>query len=99
MNIINGTIYDLLVREYASQWRDIGAALGFSQGEMNTIQANPLLMLQTPPKSWLRELLTQWMQWEPGDQRGSTAIPTREALRAALLKANLGNVAEMIKDA
>ena len=74
----------------AAHWRAIGKALGFTEGEMDNIQSSPMLMMQAP-RSWLGQMLTQWLQWAPGDGRGSTSFATKESLRAALLKANLGN--------
>jgi hypothetical protein len=55
-----------------------------------------MLMIQTPPNSYLREMLSQWLQWAPGDGRGSTGFATRGSLRAALLKANLGQLAHQL---
>ena len=81
----------------ASRWRDIGSALGFLEGEMENIQSNPMLLTQSPPKSWLREMLTQWLQWAPGDGRGSSGFATRSSLRAALLKVNLGQLAQQFQ--
>ena len=77
---------------HAAKWRDIGRELGFKQGEMDHIQSNPMLLTQSPPQSYLREMLSQWLQWAPGDGRGSTGFATRESLRAALLRANLGQL-------
>ena len=82
-------IYNKL-QERAAKWRDIGKALGFKEGEMDNIQCRPMLS-HSAPNSWLGEMLTQWLQWAPGDGRGSTSFATKETLRAALLKANLGN--------
>ena len=42
-------------------------------------------------------MLSQWLQWTPGDGRGSTGYATRESLHAALLKANLGVVAKQFQ--
>ena len=39
-------------------------------------------------------MITQWLQWAPGDGRGSTSVATKELLRAALLQVNLGRLAE-----
>ena len=64
---------------------------------MDTIQNNPMLLAQSPPKSYLREMLTQWLQWGPGDGRGSTGVATRESLHAALLKVNLAQLAEQLQ--
>ena len=49
------------------------------------------------PKSWLSAMLTQWLQWAPGDGRGSTDYATKEKLHAALLKINLGQLAEQFQ--
>ena len=87
----HGYMYDKL-EDKAARWRDIGRALGFKEGEMCNIQSNPMLLTQSAPKSYLREMLTQWLQWAPGDGRGSTSYATKESLRAALLKANLGQL-------
>ena len=57
---------------------------------MENIENSPMLLMQAP-RSFLREMLTQWLQWAPGDGRGSTGFATKESLRAALLQANLGN--------
>ena len=80
----------------ASRWRDIGSALGFLEGELENIQRN-LFLLMDSPKSWLREMLTQWLQWAPGDGRGSTGFATRSSLHAALLKVNLGQLAQQFQ--
>ena len=63
---------------------------------MDNIQSNLVLLTQSPPKSFLREMLSQWLQWAPGDGRGSTGYATKESLHAALLRANLGQLAERI---
>jgi hypothetical protein len=49
------------------------------------------------PQSFLGEMLSQWLQWASGDGRGSTGFATRESLRAALLRANLGQLAEQFR--
>ena len=107
---------------YAANWRDIGRGLGFSQGEMNSIQASPMLMMEAPrsylgvmnsiqaspvlmmeapgmqdPQSCLRQMLSQWLQWAPGDGRGSTGFATKESLRAALFSINLGRLAKQFR--
>lgn len=85
------------LKPFASKWRDIGYALGFTQGELDNIQADPMLLLQGAPVSWLNNMITKWLQWAPGDGRGSTGFATKESLRAALLQANLGAVAEQFQ--
>ena len=94
LNDVNhGAIYEKLAPR-AAKWRDIGKQLGFKEEEMDNIQSNPMLMMQSPPENYLRAMLSQWLQWAPGDGRGSTGFATRESLRAALLKANLGQLAQ-----
>ena len=60
---------------------------------MEIIEMRPML-LKEAPQSWLREMLSQWLQWAPGDRRGSTSFATKESLRTALFNANLGQVAQ-----
>ena len=79
---------------HADKWRDIGKALGFLEGELKNIQSDVILMTQSPPKSWLREMLSQWLQWAPGDNRGSSSFATKESLRSALLNVDLGQLAQ-----
>ena len=84
------------LRHHAASWRDIGRALGFKQGEMNNIRSNPML-IASAPNSYLEEMLTQWLEWAPGDGRGSVGFATKETLRVALLKANLGQLAQQFQ--
>ena len=39
-----------------------------------------MLMMQAP-RSWLGQMLTQWLEWAPGDGHGSTGFATKKALR------------------
>ena len=73
-------------------WREIGTELHFTQGELNNIQTNVLLSTGSPT-SWLGAMLTQWLEWAPGDIRGSNDFATLETLRNALRQANLGAAA------
>ena len=79
---------------HAAKWREIGGALGFKEGELDNIQSNPLLLVQSLPQSWLKQMITQLLQWAPGDGRGSTSVARKEFLHAALLKINLGKLAQ-----
>ena len=81
--------------EIVTRWRDIGSHLGFTEGELNTIQASPLL-LSDGPRGWLREILSQWLEWGPGDGRGTTDFATLEGLKHALRQANLGAIAQYL---
>ena len=81
------------LEDYAAKWRDIGLTLGFKEGEMDNIQQNPFLFMEAP-RSYLRVMLTQWLEWAPGDRRGSVGLATRDSLRTALLMTNLGHLAQ-----
>ena len=83
------------LHEHAAKWRDIGGALGFTQGELDTIIASPPLHT-TAPMSWLCKMLSDWLQWAPGDGRGSTHVATLEKLKDALKQANLGATAQSL---
>ena len=67
--------------------------LGFLPFELDVIQAGPFL-LATAPRSWLSTMLAQWLQWAPGDSRGSTNFATLENLKHALYQAGLGVTAD-----
>jgi hypothetical protein len=79
----------------AYKWREIGTHLNFQQEELNNIQAKPLLM-NDAPKSWLSALLSDWMEWAPGDSRGSTNYANLEDLKSAVSKAGFGVVAAQL---
>ena len=80
-------IYSLL-SSFAHLWREIGLQLSFLPNELNVIQSNPVLMLQNPPASYLGRMLELWLQWAPGDGRGSKNFARFEDLQAALLQVN-----------
>ena len=79
--------------KHAPHWRDIGERLGFTHSELENIQTQPLLLLDGAPRSWLREMLAKWLQWAPGDNRGSRDFATLEALKSALSEAGLAAAA------
>ena len=70
----------------------IGSYLGFTSGELDNIEGKPFL-LQGAPTSWLSAMMAQWLQWAPGDGRGSTSFATLKALKTALNEACLGATA------
>ena len=76
--------------EHAAKWREIGTYLGFRPGELATICGHSLLL---SPTDWLQEMLSQWLQWAPGDSRGSKSFATLEDLKTALYQAGLGATA------
>ena len=82
------------LKDRAWQWRDIGLNLGFRQGELNNIQAS--VQQQDVPVGCLRAMLTQWFQWAPRDNRGSSSFATLNALKTALKDCGLAATASNI---
>ena len=76
----------------AAKWREIGTNLEFQQEELEVIQTKPLL-LGGAPKSWLSALISEWLEWAPGDSRGSTNYANLEDLKSAVSKAGFGVIA------
>ena len=85
-----------LLKKHAAQWREIGTCLNFLPGELASIEARPNLM-QGAPVTWLGAMLEKWVQWTPGDSRGSTSFATLEGLKAALSDAELGATAHHLE--
>ena len=81
---------------HAAKWREIGTHLGFLQGEMDNIQSSPM-NLAGAPLSYLNAMLALWLEWAPGDARGSTQYATLEALKRAISEAGLGSTADSLK--
>ena len=81
--------------QYAARWRAIGTGLQFTQYELDNIENMPSLFF-TAPGSMLRKMLSDWLQWAPGDNRGSTSFATVDALIViiALVKAGLAAAAD-----
>ena len=79
--------------KHATKRRDIGSCLGFHQGELNKITSIPLYQSQAP-KSWLSEMIAEWLEWAPGDKRGSKHYATLNSLKDAVRDAGLGRTAK-----
>ena len=77
---------------HAARWKDIGTYLGFRQGELDNIQLNAQASANQTTRC-LSEMLNKWLQWAPGDTRGSTNFAILECLRNALRQAGLGATA------
>ena len=77
---------------HSAKWREIGESLGFRPSELDEIQARPPLW-SGAPRSFLSAMLTDWLQWAPGDGRGSTSFATLEDLKAAVGQIRLGATA------
>ena len=88
-------LFNKLDYHSSSKWREIGIFLGFRRGELDIIQCKPLL-LRNAPQSWLRAMLEEWLQWCPGDSRGSDSFPTVKELKQALRKCGLEKTADSI---
>ena len=67
--------------------------MGFRQPELSEIQARPALFMDAPG-SWLRAMLEDWLEWKPGDERGSATL---ENLKSAVSKAGLGRTAAELR--
>ena len=85
------TLQQLLIK-HSNKWTGIASHLGFRLSEIEVIQTKPLLMADAPA-SWLRTMLEQWLEWTPGDDRGSTSFPTLENLKDALIGVGLNDTA------
>ena len=81
------------LERHSTKWREIGKALGFKEQELDAIEFNNQLRLSAS-KRCLSELLSQWLQWAPGDGRGSKEVATKKTLCNALFKINLGRLAQ-----
>ena len=78
--------------DYSTRWGDIGGYLGFTLDELDKIHCLPMLFANAP-QSWLKRLLDEWLDWVPGDARGSTSFATLDDLKAALIKCGLETAA------
>ena len=88
-------LYEQLLK-HGDKWSTIASHLGFRQHELRIIQAKPLL-LNDAPESWLRTMLSEWLEWAPGDSRGSGDFATLNGLKKALNKAGLRETALSLK--
>ena len=84
------------LRPHSSKWRQIALGLGFTDPELKNIESTPLL-LTTGPYGYLCEVLSSWLQWAPGDARGSRNYTTLELLGEAVDRAGLGRLATELK--
>ena len=84
-----------LLQSYSYKWNPIGLSPGFTQHELNTI-SGMLKLLTGAPVSYLRELLSQWVQWPTTDH---PSHPTVRALCTALCSSlvGLGGLAEELE--
>ena len=85
-----------LMQNFSYKWNEIGLGLGFVQSELTLISSNPSLF-KSAPASFLRMLLSQWVQWPTVKEHPTK--PTLEALCEALRGSlvGLGSLAEQIE--
>ena len=83
-------LFDQL-HEHSARWKEIGILLGFRQSELDIILQS---LHYQGPKIWLFTILSEWLEWKPGDHRGSTQYASLEALKTAVSKAGLGVTAD-----
>ena len=83
------------VSGHSAKWREIGVHLGFHPGELDDIQARPLL-LSNAPKSWLEAMLAEWLEWAPADGRGSKSCASLHSLRKALVRSGAREAAQSL---
>ena len=81
------------LRPHAHKWKDIAHGLGFLAAELNCIEADPKNLINAPA-SYLYAMLDSWLQWAPGDDRGSRDYATVRSLSTAVDKAGLGVLAQ-----
>lgn len=83
------------VEDFCHKWYSIGMGLGFITPELDQIKAMPRLLMEAP-RSYLIELLSQWVQWPT---KKHPTKPTLAAfcstLRSQLV--NLGSLAETVE--
>ena len=83
-----GTLYEQLC-PCADKWEMIAIGLRFTGDEIRSIK-HDLMNITGGPRACLGAILTDWMQWFPGDTRGSKDRATLEALKTAVSKAGFG---------
>lgn len=75
-----------LIHTYGYKWIEIGLQLGFVTSELDTIKSMQSLLMSSPT-SFLRELLSRWVQWPTEDH---PIKPTLRALCTALRTSLVG---------
>ena len=84
-----------LMHNFSNKWHEIGLGLGFFQSELTLISSN-LSLLMSSPTSFLRTLLSQWVQWPTKEHPTKPTLEALcEALRGSLV--GLGRLAEQVE--
>ena len=84
-----------LLHKFSDKWNEIGLGLGFTPSELKQIDSNPLLLMSAPG-SFLRELLSRWIQWPTKDHSKQPTLGVLcETLRSSLV--GLGSLADRVE--
>lgn len=86
-----GTLHEQLT-PCADRWEKIAIGLRFTSDEIRNIKYS-LMNVADGPTACLGAVLADWIQWAPGDARGSIDRATLEALKTAISKAGFGVIA------
>ena len=78
------------LRPCAAKWKLIAQSLRFTHDEILTIEAH---RNNEGPTSCLDNVIGDWLQWAPGDARGSEHYASLELLKDAVSKAGYGAIA------
>ena len=81
-----------IMKPAAPQWQAIGGALGFLYSDLTIIQQSPLLIPEGST-GYMRQMLSQWLNWAPPNH----PWPTLEALEAALRRSGQESLAFQLR--
>ena len=81
-----------IMKPAAPQWQAIGGTLGFLYSDLTIIQQSPLLIPEGST-GYMRQMLSQWLNWAPPNH----PWPTLEALEAALQSSGSESLAFQLK--
>ena len=87
-----GTLCEQL-RQCAASWKKVAEGLRFHKYEISNIAADPMKIAEGAPESYMDAVISGWLDWGPGDVRGSEDVATLEALRVAVIRAGFVKVA------
>ena len=88
------TLYQQL-KLHAAKWREIGTHLGFHEGELDIIERSPR-HYHGGPKSCLNAMLSEWLEWAPGDGRRSVQHATLNQLKVAVSESGCARTAHKL---
>ena len=81
-----------IMKPAAPQWQAIGGTLGFLYSDLTIIQQSPLLIPEGST-GYMRQMLSQWLNWAPPNH----PWPTLEALEAALRRSGQESLAFQLR--